>query len=135
MTYNIQNSFELEGYFAIKVTPLGANLCLLEEFEDGEIRNLIEEGKSWWSQWFSYIREWKEDEVDNQRVAWLRFHGIPCHAWNFNFFEKLANQVGTYICADENTQKGTIMDVARIMVRTDKSKELNDSFSVSIDGL
>lgn len=61
MSYNIQNSFELEGYFSIKVTPLGANLCLLEEVEDGEISNLIREGKSWWSQWFSEIRVWKEE--------------------------------------------------------------------------
>lgn len=40
-------SFEIEGYFAIKVTPLGAHLCLLEEFKEGGIRNLIRKGKSW----------------------------------------------------------------------------------------
>lgn len=56
MSYNIQNSFELEGYFSIKVTPIGANLCLLEEFEEGVTRDLIEEGRNWWSQWFSEIR-------------------------------------------------------------------------------
>lgn len=52
MSYNIQTSFELESYFSIKVTPLGVNLCLLEEFEEGVIRDLIKEGMSWWSQWF-----------------------------------------------------------------------------------
>lgn len=31
MTYNIQMIFEIEGYFSIKATSLGANLCLLEE--------------------------------------------------------------------------------------------------------
>lgn len=28
MTYNIRMSFELEGYFTIKVTPLGSNIFL-----------------------------------------------------------------------------------------------------------
>lgn len=31
MTYNMQEIFSLEGYFAVKVTSLVVNLCLLEE--------------------------------------------------------------------------------------------------------
>lgn len=34
---DIQNIFYVEGYFHIKVTPLGDNLCLLEEVDKGEI--------------------------------------------------------------------------------------------------
>lgn len=30
-TYNMQEYFNMEGYFEVKVTPMGANLCLLEE--------------------------------------------------------------------------------------------------------
>ncbi|MCI02303.1 hypothetical protein A2U01_0023335, partial [Trifolium medium] len=30
MTYNIQNTFHSQGYFGVKVTPLGLNLTLLE---------------------------------------------------------------------------------------------------------
>ncbi|MCI57806.1 hypothetical protein A2U01_0079057, partial [Trifolium medium] len=30
-TYNVQDALHAEGYFGIKVTPLGANLALLEE--------------------------------------------------------------------------------------------------------
>lgn len=33
MTYNIQEAFHFEGYFRVKITPLGANLCLMEESE------------------------------------------------------------------------------------------------------
>lgn len=48
MSYNIQTCFETEGYFSIKVTHLGANLCLLEGLIDGEILDFIREGESWW---------------------------------------------------------------------------------------
>ena len=33
-SYNIQTYFEVGRYFLIKVTPLGAYICLLEETED-----------------------------------------------------------------------------------------------------
>ncbi|XP_058758617.1 uncharacterized protein LOC131631862 [Vicia villosa] len=135
MSYNIQNSFDLEGYFAIKVTPLGANLCLLEESEEGEIKNLISEGKSWWSQWFSEIREWKEKDVDKERVTWLRVYGIPCHAWSFSFFEMLANRFGSYVCSDENTLNGSNMDIARFMIRTSGTSVLNENLEVNINGI
>ncbi|CAI8603877.1 unnamed protein product [Vicia faba] len=46
MAYNIQNCFEIEGYFQIKVTSIGDNLCLLEEVEDGVINDLINKGNS-----------------------------------------------------------------------------------------
>ncbi|XP_058749527.1 uncharacterized protein LOC131622508 [Vicia villosa] len=134
MSYNIQTSFEVEGYFSIKVTPLGANLCLLEDIDDGAVRDLIEEGRSWWSQWFSEIREWREDDVDRERATWLRVYGIPCHAWNFEFFEMIAKTVGTYVCVDDNTQKGEHMDIARILVKTPCMIALNESFSVCING-
>lgn len=47
-SYNIQTHSEVEGIFPIKVTPLGANLCLMEDMEEGFIRDLIGEGSTWW---------------------------------------------------------------------------------------
>lgn len=46
-TYNIQNIFQTEGYFAVKVTPLGDNVCLLQGQEDGDIEALVKEGVDW----------------------------------------------------------------------------------------
>ncbi|CAI8607977.1 unnamed protein product [Vicia faba] len=62
-TYNIQTNFEMEGYFAIKVTPLGVNLCLLEESEEGVIEDLIGGGETWWKHWFVEVRRWNEEEL------------------------------------------------------------------------
>lgn len=38
ITYNIQDMLYKEGFFGIQVTPLGANLCLLEENMEAEIK-------------------------------------------------------------------------------------------------
>lgn len=45
MMYTIQNIFNIEGYFAVKTTSLGANLYLLEEMEEGELKAFVENGK------------------------------------------------------------------------------------------
>lgn len=47
-TYNIQDRFFSEGYFQIKITPMGANMCLLKASEEGDIEDLICETKSRW---------------------------------------------------------------------------------------
>lgn len=64
--------FKIEGYSSIKVTPLGENLCLSEEVEEGMIEVVIRKGCSWWKQWFHEIQLWKEEDVNNDRVTWIR---------------------------------------------------------------
>ncbi|KAI5416726.1 hypothetical protein KIW84_041665 [Lathyrus oleraceus] len=39
--YNMQRIFHSEGYFKLKVTPLGANIFLLEEYVKGELKALV----------------------------------------------------------------------------------------------
>lgn len=46
LAYNIQTHFDLEGYFEVKVTLMGGNLCLLEESEDGVNEDLIGVGET-----------------------------------------------------------------------------------------
>lgn len=95
--YNIQNYLEMDGVFAIKVTPLGGNFFLLEEKEEGFIGDLIKEGELWWKSWFSVIEKWEVGKVDGSRDAWFRIYGIPIHVWSSEFFVSLGeNGVGLY---------------------------------------
>lgn len=81
----MQTKLEMEGYFAIKITPLGGSLCLLEETEEGLINDFIGVGESWWRQCFEEVKKWEEDIIDDGRVIWIREFGIPTHAWNTFF--------------------------------------------------
>ncbi|XP_058739184.1 uncharacterized protein LOC131611080 [Vicia villosa] len=134
MTYNMQEYFNMEGYFSVKVTPIGANKCLLEEREEGELEFLVREAKDWLSQWFKEIRKWSPEEVDNERVTWLRCYGIPCHVWCPEFFQFLVSPVGTYMCSDDETHNLENFDVARIMVRTKYNIVLNETFNIGVNG-
>lgn len=46
-SYNMQRNFHSEGYFSLKVTHLGANLCIHKENEEGELKALIKVAKEW----------------------------------------------------------------------------------------
>lgn len=51
-TYSMQKKFHSKSHFTIKISPLGANLCLMEENEDGELKALVHSGLEWISEWF-----------------------------------------------------------------------------------
>lgn len=95
---------------------MGENLCLLEESEEGEINDLICDSESWWKQWFNVIKPWKEDDIDKERLMWIRILGVPCLAWSVEFFESLANSFGLYVCLDDEIIKRSSFDVARVII-------------------
>ncbi|PNX93753.1 hypothetical protein L195_g016912 [Trifolium pratense] len=134
MSYNIQNAFHTEGYFGIKVTPLGSNLTLLEGQEEGEVQALLVDAKDWLDQWFREIRPWCPADVDVDRVAWLRIFGIPLHAWNDIFFTQVTKPWGTFMNSDDATNKKLTMDVARILIRTSCQQVVDEFFDVKING-
>ncbi|MCH88317.1 RNA recognition motif, partial [Trifolium medium] len=134
MTYNIQDTFHSQGYFGVKVTPLGSNLTLLEGQEDGEVEALMKEAKSWMDQWFKDIRHWSPKEIDRERIVWLRLYGVPAHAWNDLFFAQVTKPWGSFISADDVTLKKLSMDVARIMIRTSCQQVVDEFFDVKVNG-
>lgn len=56
MSYNIQDIFDMEGFFNIITTPLGANLCLLEGRIKGVVEELLGSDSQWLVKWFSNVK-------------------------------------------------------------------------------
>jgi hypothetical protein len=133
-TYNIQNAFHSQGYFGVKITPLGSHLALLEGQEEGEVEALMEDAKGWLDQWFSAIRPWKPQDVDLERIIWLRIFGIPVHAWNDDFFAQLTKPWGSFMHADNTTSKKITLDVARILIRTSCQIVIDEFVDVQVNG-
>ncbi|KAK2369434.1 hypothetical protein QL285_082569 [Trifolium repens] len=133
-TYNIQNAFHMQGYFGVKITPLGSNLSLLEGQEEGEVEALMEDAKDWLDQWFKEIHPWSPKDIDLERIVWLRIFGVPAHAWNDAFFIQVARPWGTFLNVDDVTNKKITMDVARILVRTSCQKAVDEFIDVIING-
>lgn len=133
-THMVQEWFSMQGFFSVKVTPMGANLVLLEEMEEGIIPALIEDASDWIHEKFDDIRKWSQSEVDNERLVWVRCHGIPVHAWNNEFFSAIARKFGTFLGVDENTRKNESLDLARILIRTKDYDVFNMVLYANING-
>ncbi|XP_058751344.1 uncharacterized protein LOC131624420 [Vicia villosa] len=104
LSFNMQDIFDLDGYFNIKVTPLGSNKCLLEGRGEGDLEDLLDNFESWLKRWFQSVVRWEPSMVDLERVVWVRAFGIPCHAWGEEFFECISKPVGSFIKSDECTR-------------------------------
>lgn len=84
-------------------------------------------------QLFKEIRAWKHDDVDLERVTWIKCFGVPCHAWTTIFFEEISKTVGHYICSDDSTSRLDFLDVASFMIRTRCVIVINEALVVKIN--
>ncbi|XP_058765551.1 uncharacterized protein LOC131639053 [Vicia villosa] len=132
--YNIQTQFEMEGFFNIKATPMGGNLVLLEETEEGVMADLVGDGDKWWKCWFEEISKWKADMVDTSKVVWISIFGVPVVAWSADFFKQFAERFGSFLCIDAQTENEDCYDIARMKISVDRDYILPERVTVDIDG-
>lgn len=124
-----------EGLFSIRVTPLGPNLCLLEDLIEGEVEVLVEERKSWWEQWFFNIKPWDPLDIDDERYAWIRIFGVHCHVWGEWFFSTIADSLGHYVRSTEESLVKQRMDEARVCIRIKSMDKVDVSLKFNIEGV
>lgn len=91
-THMVQEWMNMQGFFSVKVMPMGANKVLMEEMEEGIIPALLADACDWVYEIFDVVLGWSMQEVDNERVVWVRCHGFPAHVWNTDFFSSLARK-------------------------------------------
>ncbi|KAI5403769.1 hypothetical protein KIW84_051070 [Lathyrus oleraceus] len=135
MAFSMQKILQAEGYFDFSIKPLGPNLCIFEDVEEGAVEVFVDEGHNWWSKWFTSIARWKPGHVDEERLMWVRCIGILCHVWTDDFFGVFAGLFGSFVRADCNTSSRKVMDSARLLVRTRSRRWVNDLHQVKINGL
>lgn len=134
LVVKLKHFFHEEGLLAIRLTILGLNMCILEDLVSGEVENFILDRKPWWEQWFTTIRPWQPDDVDSERLLWLRVRGIPCHAWSKNFFTMLVKSKGSYTKSDDTTLARTSIEEARVCIKSHRKEMIKFITKAFIDG-
>lgn len=59
-------------YFMMRVISMGANTCMLEDLIEGKVELFLEERKEWWGGMFKEIRRWTPEDVDHNRLTWVK---------------------------------------------------------------
>ncbi|GAU47211.1 hypothetical protein TSUD_403520 [Trifolium subterraneum] len=127
MSYNIQDEFHRQGSSIFKVSMFLSfveNLSSVVADMSSAAKRLKES---------DLIQPWSTREVDSSRLVWLRVYGIPVHAWNAEFFVMITKPYREFINEDEGTLKRITLDVARIMIRTEEQKVVDEIVEVKIN--
>lgn len=99
-----------------------------------DVRFYVDDQKGKLSRWFSDIVEWKNNQMDNNRVVWTKWFGVPLEAWAPRFFKLLSVKLGTIIKIDEDTLLHQNLQFARILIKTPYGEIPKEPIQVMIDG-
>lgn len=105
-----------ERIFSVTETPLGPNLCLLEESVEDELNVILEDGGGWKGKWFKEVRPWKLADVECFRASSLSLYGITCYVRIARFLEVLLSDIGTIVNLDFLNNILERLDVINCMV-------------------
>lgn len=134
LAYGVRQSLMEEGIFSIQATPLGPNICLLEETVEGDLEVLLQDGGDWKKRWFKEGRKWKPTDVECFRAAWILVYGIPFHVRNARFLEALLSNVGVIANFDFLERLPEILDVISLMVFTKMVEPIRSKINICMNG-
>lgn len=134
LAYGVAQSLIKEGIFTITATPIGPNLCLMEESVEGYMDLLFKDTSLWKDVWFKEIRKWKSSDVECYRATRISLYGIPFFVRNSRFIDVLLSDIGTLINPDSLQANHDRYNVIRLIVFTNLLSSINRRIRACVDG-
>jgi hypothetical protein len=128
----VSEGLVMEGYDWITATVMGGNMMLLSSLTSRSIKEAVLTNRKWWEGWFRSMLEWSTDLFMDRRSVWLRFRGVPLHAWDEPLFHQLAERFGSFIELDAKTTNRLKLDVARVKISTSSMSFIDAEISISV---
>ncbi|KAL6537767.1 hypothetical protein OROMI_025410 [Orobanche minor] len=112
----------------------GGNLILIQSSTDKTVKRLLEEFDEWCSFWFEWIRPWSEIDVNQYRMVWANWIGVPIHVWSEKFFAGACANFGLFNKMDVETENRSSLESSRILVSTSCFNTIDRVIHIRIDG-
>lgn len=80
--------------------------------------DLIKEYGVWAEFWLVWWRPWEEEDVNRERVIWMKWSWVPLYAWSERFFRLGSASFGKVMEVHEVTQKKKRLDEAYVNILT-----------------
>lgn len=113
---NFGKEIQAECGKLIKIRYMGDDMVLLENMSRKSFDELEKDLDEWFSNWFEWVRPWKEHDVSLKRLVWMKWFGVPLHAWSRRFFATISLKFGTLVKLDKSTENNLKLDEARVLV-------------------
>ncbi|KAF5765375.1 hypothetical protein HanRHA438_Chr15g0715431 [Helianthus annuus] len=120
------NLIKEAGYSDFKIQYLGG-LSLLVTFDDDiEAADFLLDVNKW-NKWFSSLDMWAGQSMQYERVAWLKFHGLPLHLAENKVFDDVAGLFGKVIHGSQLSLSDKDLSVNYVGILVDHGKRIEES--------
>ncbi|KAK9076549.1 hypothetical protein SSX86_004883 [Deinandra increscens subsp. villosa] len=82
--------------YSITIRYLGGKSMLLTFYTRSAAEEFLNE-KDVWKDYFEDLEIWKGQDIQYERVAWIRIHGIPIQLWNREVTDKYGGLFGEVV--------------------------------------
>ncbi|CAL0306408.1 unnamed protein product [Lupinus luteus] len=125
----------LDGFFSVQLIPLGGRTVLLRAEEEGEMKALLCDECAWFENKFVAIRKWKPTDAVKGRFFWIRCFGVPLHAWEEIFFEKIALLFESFMSINDCTIFKKNLEYGRVFIASSSWSMVDKAIRVKINGV
>ncbi|OMO72990.1 hypothetical protein COLO4_27331 [Corchorus olitorius] len=130
---SVQSNCDSSG-ISCYVRPLGGCSVLLT-FENKDVMEFyLKEHESWFSTWFSSIKQCDGSLCSEDQVVWLILEAIPLQLWHDAFFMEIGNLWGSFVTVDDSTHRKCRFDLARVLVSVKRHAKIPSKIVVSHNG-
>lgn len=117
----------------LKLSDMGDRMILILSETSMKAKEEIGGFKEWAEFWMDWWCPWRSRDVNQRRLIWTRWRGVPLQAWTRRFFNWGCSMVGRVVEVHELTESRRKIDVAyvRILIGLNSVEE---TFMCKIDG-
>lgn len=102
--------------------------------DDSNAAKLINEELKNGSTPITDLQKWSPHIRPTHRLTWILLGGLPLVVWKPEYMQKVLKGIGEMVEVDEYVEERKQMDVARILVRTNRSLGFQENLWATIDG-
>ncbi|KAJ0779785.1 putative RNA recognition motif domain, nucleotide-binding alpha-beta plait domain superfamily [Helianthus annuus] len=105
-------------------------LSVFISFRDEGLASKFLESKDLWGPWFSKVAMWEGQSLPFERVAWLRFLGVPLHLVDPEVLRMIGESFGKFLHVQKSFDEDRDLSVVRVGVLVGDVERIKEFVSV-----
>ncbi|GMP99308.1 hypothetical protein CsSME_00046825 [Camellia sinensis var. sinensis] len=116
---NFQRSIHENGSKEIIVREGGGKMAVVTFSSSAEKKNQMIHLEDYLNEWYESVSDWEQGILlDQERLVWLSFYGVPLNLWSTDTFNKIGRLWGEMISINEETIRHLSFRCRRIQIVT-----------------
>ncbi|KAM0035979.1 hypothetical protein Hdeb2414_s0015g00452891 [Helianthus debilis subsp. tardiflorus] len=117
----------------IEIKYVGGFVVILV-FECHEEKKVFSDDKQLWMEVFDRVEDWSGQNVDFERIAWLKVHGIPLNILCKKVYDDIASKFGTVIQSSQFAEEDNDLLVVCVGILTKYVDRIQQKIKISWRG-